>query len=188
MGKVMVEVYGFQGEGRTMKEARAAAQEKARVALSGSYTPHLVAWRGSVALVWREPESGWVYRIVRSDGEPIKSGDVWGCSCRGEDRKAVIQGAAFHLAQNEWVNTDGVTVPPIVPEDRRREFLDTVRFRLRFLLYFHRAPGTSAGDNAAHDWVCGGPMGVKLPDGDFPAWWNHSLTSWVLNGGAAQAA
>jgi hypothetical protein len=88
---------GMPASGRTVKEAKQEAARKIESALSGSYSPRFLRHADMLAFVWREPMSGFVYRIVYADSN---AGALYGNGGAGDDEITATRAAARHMAQN----------------------------------------------------------------------------------------
>ncbi len=147
--KINVTHFGFEGEGATVREAKLDAARKVTAALEGYWTPTYILWRGQRAFVWREPQSGWVYRLIHDDTE---TGHTHGSTCGADnDEKSAVLSAKRHMAT---LDTDA-------PEEDVYTFLGGDRSAMniwRELRSFHRAyrKATEDGlkDTAAHEWAC----------------------------------
>jgi hypothetical protein len=97
MSRIKLDYYGFEGAGRTVKEAKADAGAKIRAALSGDFSPwsaltHDGQWG---VIVWREPANGWAHRLITPGGH----GDRGGSYGRPDrTREEAIRDAVKHLA------------------------------------------------------------------------------------------
>lgn len=117
MATIKVEVYGFEGSGATLKAAREDAQNKAREALSGYYTPRILSWRGVVLTMWRDPRSGYAYSIVSpSQGEKHERHNGSTHPACGHDEDAAWRRAVSHLAQ--FASTVADTEAPAFVTDK----------------------------------------------------------------------
>lgn len=93
--QISITYCGMPASGRTVKEAKQDAARKIESALSGSYSPRFLRHADMLAFVWREPMSGFVYRIVYAD---TNAGTLYG-SCENADEIATTRAAARHMAQ-----------------------------------------------------------------------------------------
>jgi len=93
--KVQITYYGMDGEGKNLTEAKKDAGSKIEKALHGYYTPRILRHGDQMALVAREPLSGWGYRLIYADTE----GPVYLSMSRGTAEE-VIHSAYHHMAQN----------------------------------------------------------------------------------------
>ena len=95
--KVHITYYGMDGEGRTITEAKNDAGAKIEKALHGYYTPRILRHAGYMALVAREPFSGWGYRLIHAacteTEEPIY------LNTSRDDKEETVKTAFRHMAQ-----------------------------------------------------------------------------------------
>lgn len=99
MKTITVNYCGMTGTGATKTRARQDAARKIEEALSGSYTPFVMSYKGMVAVIARDPTStlhSWGYKLYCHDEI---GRDVW-LDCNYETRDVAIQACARHLAQN----------------------------------------------------------------------------------------
>jgi hypothetical protein len=96
MPKVTMDYYGFTGEGPNLKEAKANACEKLREAMTGTYSPAIIRYRGWVCVVGRDPTGGWAYRIFSPENTKIMETGLMSWSA--QDRDGTIISAVRHLA------------------------------------------------------------------------------------------
>jgi hypothetical protein len=111
-------VYGMDGTGANVREAREDAGRKIEEALEGSYTPIPLAAGGFSAVAWRTP-SGWRYGLVGDGG--------LGCTYMGNGSKdETLRAARYHIGQ---LATDPQTclgpddVHPVVEDEADRRDL-----------------------------------------------------------------
>ena len=95
--KVHITYYGMDGEGRTITEAKKDAGAKIEKALHGYYTPRILRHAGYMALVAREPFSGWGYRLIHADSTATEE-SIYLSSSR-EDREDCVKTCFRHMAQ-----------------------------------------------------------------------------------------
>jgi hypothetical protein len=112
----------------TKTGAREEAERRAAKALGGSYEPFYGTLGDARLFVWREPESGWTYKIVHpGDAE---GGDLSGCVAFGgdvsRDRWYVIASATLHMLDLYWDRRDE-TFPAWADGQARLEILDRDR-------------------------------------------------------------
>ncbi len=110
--KVQIEYFGMQGSGENVTKAKRDAGTKIEAALSGSYTPEILEWRGTAILLYREP-SGWCSRII-ADKDGVRSGRVWGTSYGTFEE--CQRAALAHLADCGYRPEDGDEVPPFLTD------------------------------------------------------------------------
>lgn len=142
--KVRITYYGIEGEGVTLKEARADAARNIEVALEGSYTPKLLEFGNHQALVWREPV-GWGYRLLNG-ADTCLYPSVFHAKQEGAERQA-----RYHLAQSGWEPANDGPALAYVHRDDRATLATWIAWQRR---YAHaRAEGLS--DVEAHRKACG---------------------------------
>lgn len=92
--------------------ARERCEAKAAAMIEGSYQPFTLQLFGASLFVWREPETGWSYRILHPDQE--KAGHLLGSVMYPEDiandRRRVIDMALEHFLDLYW-DRDEMTWP-----------------------------------------------------------------------------
>lgn len=145
--RVQIEYYGVAGSGRNVTEAKRDAGRKIEAALSGSYTPVVVSWRGWAALVYREP-GGWCRALIATpDG--VRAGAVW-ASPNESAREEAVAMAQAHVADLGWQPSDGFEPPPFLTDPRLvGEFRSKVEFQLRY----RAARERGFGDADAHSYA-----------------------------------
>lgn len=153
MAKITAEVYGFTGEGATLKEAKAAAQDSARVALSGSYEPKIVQQWGATLLFWRTPRDGYCYRIFGPQMEreiPASPTRVESCVFSNATEDRAWESALTHFLS--VCAPEDCILPDWVPDAMARDI------QARWDGHKRYREGKAAGlnDNTAHRYMCGG--------------------------------
>lgn len=153
---VTIDYFGMSGSGRTVTEAKQNAGRAIKAALDGSYTPEIIAWRGTGMLVHREP-NGWCYRIITEPDGSTREGPVYGCP-NDKDKAAALLAASRHLADQGMRETD--TEPPEFLKDResRGEFM----YKLEFLRRYRKAQRAGMNDNDAHSYAGRNPARPEL--------------------------
>lgn len=77
---IRIDYYGVEGAGKTVKEAKLDAGRKIETMLKGDYVPEVIAFRGFVALLWREPY-GWFSKLLTDyHTHEIQTGRLNGCA------------------------------------------------------------------------------------------------------------
>lgn len=144
---------------KTQSEALEKLESVLEQAMTGTYTPYIVSWRGNVILVARRAVSGWGSRIImHHDEENVQDGDVLVSSGDVMSRKQAIDDAKYHLAQIGWKPYE--EMPDIVPEKRRGEFLSWMEFQNRY----HEAVSKRMTDGDAHSYAGRNPARRDLWD------------------------
>jgi hypothetical protein len=109
---------GFVGRGSTADEARIALDEKIEAALTGPYFPVVIAFRGEVHMVYRDPHAGWVATIIAEPETPsMETTPILGFKPRGtffKDRDEAVKFTLLHVAQLTWRAEDGESSPVFV--------------------------------------------------------------------------
>ena len=100
---IRITYYGMDGEGATLKEAKADAARKVERALEGSYTPEMIRFDDWAVLLWREP-FGWHYKLIGG----VCAGNLYGCT-RG-DHDEVREYAIYHLVSATYNPHDDASV------------------------------------------------------------------------------
>lgn len=96
--QITMDYYGMSGTGATVKEAKADASRKLQAAMEGDYLPYLLTLRDEMAIVARDPVSGWGYRLIHSDRKPVT--ECWLNQGYGDSRDEVMLNCARHLIDN----------------------------------------------------------------------------------------
>ena len=134
MAKVTVTYVGMEGTGKTLAAAKQDAAAKAEAALTGDYTPEIIAFRGVVALVWREP-TGWCSTLLQYPGIEFRTGRPHCTGSYYDKRKEAIARTKQHVAQLAWQESDGTESPLLADASpaERSEFRSQAEFKLRYL-------------------------------------------------------
>lgn len=149
---VKVELHGFEGTGKTLKEAKADAHNQADTALAGNYTPCILRFKGNTVLVWREPRHGWGYRLLSDADHVVGNGDLY-ASTGYADKAEVVRSAKKHLAQASYVpgsTLDEMDALAYVHKDDRRDLQSWIAFQIRYAA----ARATGKTDHEAHQSAC----------------------------------
>jgi hypothetical protein len=114
--KVIIEYFGFRGEGSTAKEAKLEAGRKIAALHVGHRLPELIEWRGEAALVYRTL-AGWEYTFIQHDGGPLRTRGI----AIGDGTFAgTVRAARRHLVDIAWRFGDSVDLFPQVVRQLRR--------------------------------------------------------------------
>ncbi len=118
---IKVTLHGFEGQGRTLTEAKADANAQLGKAVDGSYQPVVMSLRGNMLLVWREPVSGWQSRLLNNVGDySIAMYGNSGCA----DRATCILEAKAHLCRVAWnIGGDNAAVLAFCPPSLKADLL-----------------------------------------------------------------
>lgn len=144
--QVTIQYFGFEGTGRTMKDAKLNAGNKILMLHEGSFEPVLVTWRGETALIYRTL-TGYESKILQHDGAPLHM--PLGCEMHSEGtRKAVIKSVQQHIVQLGWRFEDPIDLFPdwFTDANDRKEAIRYRQWQLDFRKF--RAEGMS--ENEAH--------------------------------------
>jgi len=168
MKQITIEYYGMTGQGATVKEAKQDAGRRISEALDGDYTPLLVTWRGTTAVMSRSPKSGWGYRFSHGNA-PIQ--EMYQSCTFEHDRKEALARMLLHIADVE--HQEGETeadalfdAAPIGERKRselKRDFAE--RAKQNNLAIFRRRLAESLGIteyNDIHDFVWRNPARREL--------------------------
>ena len=155
MARITVEHFGFEGTGRTVKEAKEDAARKVKAALDGNYTPRSVTYKGNVGIVYREPSYGWHDKVFWADANQTAKVDrVYGSSGGTEDPDERLQNVIYHILQVVENPADIITepdVPTILADAKlRRELVGYMRWQ-RAARYARDVLGMS---DEVHRWAC----------------------------------
>ena len=151
MTTVSVDYYGMSGEGRNVTEAKRNASTKIVAALSGDYTPEIIAWRDCAALLFRTP-AGWKYRHILDSGK-VRAGKVFGNSIfSGADYDEAREYVRGIVAQTALSADDDLTDLPDFPLTRQQ--LSDLASRIGFWRAHRKATADGLVDCEAHAWAC----------------------------------
>ena len=164
MSKIQeVDVGGVTGQGRTKTEARADAEAKIERWLEGDYTPIYLSCQGVQALVWREPQLGWMYSLLRPERVEVAREHrdrLHGISsseqATHEQKKDTLRRARVHMAQNIFSIEDqsrGVIghtgLEAILNKDDRHEHARWVVWQYNYMAW----KDAGASDTDAHTYA-----------------------------------
>jgi hypothetical protein len=152
MNRVRVTYYGMDGEGATMKEAKADAASKLEKIVSDTdWTPRFYIDGSQRVLIYRELD-GWHYSIVHTDTDNL----CLQSACA--DKRDAIRRALRHLAQITWTPDRGLTVPDYVTEKAdRADVKSDYKFQLRYRAFAGAHPDWTScqiHDAACNIWQC----------------------------------
>lgn len=147
MATVRIDYFGMEGEGRNVTEAKRKAGAKLQAAMSGHYSPTVIAYRGYVSLVFREPH-GWCNRLIAEPESGIREGKVYAHPNETTEAEA-IRAACRHLADLGMRDDD--TEPPYFLKDRQdiADWRSNHQFRARF----RRAMRAGLDKDQAHNFA-----------------------------------
>lgn len=163
MSKVSIEYYGMDGMGRTLTEAKKDAGMKIEQAMKGSYEPKVIASRGYVILVWRDPY-GWRSSYITDGGDDKGGNDGFReqlSYSSGHVFKEAYQSALMSLAQATWDGQE--QLPPCLGDAssllKRRDvdgksMLSEFAHWRGFQLAYRAARANGIEDHACHQWAC----------------------------------
>lgn len=139
--------YGMDGEGATLKEAKADAARKVEAALEGDYAPYLLRLGKTAFLVFRTPLSGWGYApSIQGRGEGPLHHNASGYASRAE----AIRDARHHMAQNLIHILPDEELIAFVHADQRRQLADYIQWQHRARAWMQTYPEMSSSDVHAH--------------------------------------
>ncbi len=104
---------------RTKTDARECAERRAAEALDGDYSPYHLDLFGATLIVWREPMTGWSYKIIHPEDKAEPGHTLRPCVYYPDDeknnRRSVVFLAVEHLTDLYW-DRDPESLPdsPIV--------------------------------------------------------------------------
>ena len=162
MATVSIDYFGMPGSGRNVTEAKRDAGRKLQEAMTGSYNPVLLHWRGYCIFVWRTP-NGWESTVTHDPegefGVIRKEGTLYGGTHADCDREEVVRRCWEHLAQLGWKHEDGTNPPPFL-KDRRSiaDFKTWAEFQIRFKAARERG----MSDDDAHSYAGRNPARPQL--------------------------
>jgi hypothetical protein len=154
---------GITTKAKTLAEAKAKVEEALSAQLTGTYHPVLIRVFEHVLIIWRQPESGWTYRIL-DNKDLMRDGErevLHGNTFSPDDRDATERRARRHLAQMIYDHRKGVTGEAIILEEAdKREHLSWVKWQNAYAA----AKARGADDELARDIASGlKPMLAEVP-------------------------
>lgn len=148
--------------GRTKAEAQATLDRVIRERFQeyqGDYTPMLVQCWGALLVVWREPRSGWCYRIFWPDQCPVsRPTNLTTIVLSGDTRDQCIANAMKHFVDACWEESFG-DIPDWVPQEVRDEVRSMHEMRARAVL---DAEARRAEDRSSPDGMTVTPARQRL--------------------------
>lgn len=160
MKKITMEYYGFTGSGSNLKEAKADAARQLAEAMEGDYNPRLISWRGVLALVARDPKTGWGYRILHPDlmrfpMEPQYM-NTFGGDCSLE---RTLRDACLHVASNTRKTGEySSELLDMIPREYRQEAIREFESRSKgddlFQARHKEAREAGLPDGVCHQYAC----------------------------------
>jgi hypothetical protein len=152
---VQITYFGMNGQGKNVTEAKRDAGAKIERAMTGSYDPAIVHYRGHAAIVYRSPDV-WHYSLV-SDEEGFRERL---CTTGAfDDKEVAMQRARYHVAQNAWQLSDGLAVPSFVTDKSDRMNLESLA---KFQIRYARARELGMTDTDSHDFAGMNPARPEL--------------------------
>jgi hypothetical protein len=154
--KISIEYFGMPGTGRTVTEAKQDAGRNIEAALSGDYTPAVLTFRGTVALIARDPKTGWGYRFVHSEkGEMLQRMYL---NCGYTDYEDCLLHAVRHIADNERKTGERDSelfnvLRPRIASEVRREFAQKAEYDDVFQARYREAQGRGMSDGEAYAYA-----------------------------------
>lgn len=110
---VRIVYYGMEGEGPTLKEAKADAARKLQAFVKDTFQPAFFAGKTHLLAVIRE-QWGWTTRVILL-AEASENGRIDTCASSGyADREDAIRHARSHLAQLEWRRDGSTDISPYI--------------------------------------------------------------------------
>lgn len=104
-------LFGVEIQAKTMEEAKKLASERILSAAVADFTPVVIRWRGTVAVVFRSFE-GWEYTLNREEDEGVVKTNP--CRIYHGSKDDAVRGAANHLAQNGYIPGEKPIAPHII--------------------------------------------------------------------------
>lgn len=154
MSTVHVVHHGMPGQGKNVTEAKKDAGRKLEQAVSGSYEPAVISFRGQAVLVYRH-QFGWDYCTL-ADERGFRTS-----LCTGTfqfSKGTALDMARFHLAQMTWLPADGNETPLPLEGPFLREFRNWAEFQLRYV----EGIENGLGPVDAHDYAGRNPARPEL--------------------------
>lgn len=144
---VKIEYFGFEGTGRTMKDAKADAGKKISALHNGSWTPVIISWRGETVLLTRDL-TGWVKRFLQHDNAEITVGTG---SQSFDSRDEAIRASQRHIVQLGWRIEDPIDIFPEWFTDKhdRKEAIEYRQWQLNY----RELKDRGLNDNQAHRYA-----------------------------------
>jgi hypothetical protein len=142
--KIIVEYFGFRGDGSTVKEAKLDAGRKIAALHVGHWLPELIEWRGEAALVYRTLD-GWEYTFIQHDGGALRTRGI----AIGDGTFAgTVRAARRHLVDIAWRFGDPVDLFPewFKNSEDRRDIIGRREWQIRY----RRLKAEGKSDGEAH--------------------------------------
>jgi hypothetical protein len=128
---IRIDYYGVEGAGKTVKEAKLDAGRKIETMLKGDYVPEVIAFRGFVALLWREPY-GWFSKLLTDyHTHEIQTGRLNGCASHAS-RSQALAAIRMSLAQTAWTPDITPLCLDILLPEQYSDFQAWARFQLKY--------------------------------------------------------
>lgn len=121
--QITLEFLGMEGTGRNQTEAKQDAGRKIEKAVTGSYTPEILSYRGQSILLYRDARMGWVYNAIDAAQSEFSQSRIWVSSILDGTYQTAKDRALYHLSQMMWTEADGTDVPEFVTDERDRQTL-----------------------------------------------------------------
>ena len=167
MAKISITYYGMDGEGPTIKEAKADAGRKIeKLVAAASEAPIIISIRGFASLVAYSGHSSggsWASRLIMSDGK-IHTGPAY-LGSDSEDKHRVMVQALTHVATSAWTFDDDDQEFAEMAADRangcplnhsdRREVIAAILNNARFQRKYRECRDNGMDDRHAHASACG---------------------------------
>jgi hypothetical protein len=157
MPTVRIEYYGVEGQGKNLKEAKRDAGAKIEKALTGSYGPQIVSYRGYAILVFRKPE-GWCTQIIADADTGVREGAIYAGANHATEKEA-LKNAFEHLADLGWEENDGHVLPYFLTD---RDSIATYKSKVEFWIRCKEARRIGIPEKDIHDWACKNPWRPEL--------------------------
>jgi hypothetical protein len=122
---------GLTAHAKTVREARQKVESKLLEQVTGSYAPMLIRKDEYLCVIWREPQYGWVYRVLKLDEIGTGQETIRPLVFAGWDRVECERRARKHLAQ--YLYNDERTGEDVILDERdRKDHLSWVSWQRRY--------------------------------------------------------
>lgn len=127
MKTIKIDYMGYEGEGKTVKEAKLNATKKVQSALKRlEHKPILIKMRNYSAIIY-PAAYGWESKKWKDGEDPDNSGTNLNCG----DQKETILDCRKHLAQLTWIIEDGLNHPGLTIEENK-DLVSWFEFQIRY--------------------------------------------------------
>jgi hypothetical protein len=124
-----VDLYGMNGYGMTVKEAKTDAIAKITRAMDGTYSPRIAVFRGTMGILTRDLD-GYRYRLIELGKlQDTLFVDAGGIAIMPGDRSSSYNSMLFHMAQNGWDGSEDESPLLVNVPDKQAELKSWIRWQ-----------------------------------------------------------